>query len=268
MKYARETAALALACALTLAACGENDAADTAAVLQALSGTAALSDYAVVADTTMAMRAENGTDGLSLTQRLWRAGDDAMQKMNAYDKNGGAVFENGAAFVDGAYYWYDGDRWEPDCTGMAAAADLHWMPKVIWPEREEDVLVTRKGDVYTVEIRPAAFTGIAQAQIDQLEEEETALRAEGLTQAAEERAAQREAAQQATYLALRYTIEVENGLAVACTSYSCVEQPAAVDLKGAGAAAGDMVTTEITYTWRLTGTDAGAIREVIAEATM
>lgn len=268
MRTAAKAAALALACALALGACGQNDAADTEAVLQALAGTAALTDYAVVADTVVAMTAETGEDGLSMTQRLWRAGDDAMQKMNAYDKNGDAVFENGAAFVDGAYYWYDGRKWELDRTGMAAAADLHWMPKVIWPEQEDQVLVTREGEVYTVEIRPAAFADIAAAQVAQLEEEEQALRSAGLTEAADTRAEEAEYARQAQYKALRYTIEVENGLAVACTSYSSVEQPAAVDLQGAGASAGEMITTEITYTWRLTGTDAGNIRGVIAEAAL
>lgn len=268
MKPAVKIPALALVCALALSACGQNDAAETQEVLQALAGTAALSDYAVVADTVMAMKAETGQDGLSMTQRMWRAGGDAMQKMNAYDKNGDAVFENGAAFVDGIYYWYDGHAWEPDLTGMAAAADLHWMPKVIWPEQEDQVLVTRQGQVYTVEIRPAAFEDIAASQVTQLEEEEQALRAAGLTDAADARAEEAEYARQAQYKALRYTVEVENGLAVACTSYSCVDQPAAMDLKGAGAAAGEMVTTEITYTWRLTGTDAQSIREVIAEAAL
>ena len=268
MRTAAKAAALALVCVLALGACGENDAADTAAVLQALSGTAALTDYAVVADTVMVMSADTGEDGLSMTQRLWRAGDDAMQKMNAYDKKGEAVFENGAALVDGAYYWYDGHAWEPDRTGMAAAADLHWMPKVIWPEQEDQVLVTREGEVYTVEIRPAAFEQIAAAQVAQLEEEEQALRAAGLIEAADARAEEAEYARQAQYKALRYTIEVENGLAVACTSYSCVEQPAAVDLKGAGVTAGEKISTEITYTWRLTGTDAQNIRGVIAEATL
>ena len=70
-----------------------------------------------------------------------------------------------------------------------------------------------------------------------------------------------QSAEQAEYEELRYTIEVEDGVAVACTTYSRVRQPDT----GAESTAG-MPVSEITYTWRLTGTDAAQIADIIGEA--
>ena len=87
MKHTRiPAAALLLTVCLLLGGCSRHDSAAAAEVLAALSATAALPDYAVVADTKMTVEGENTpADGLSMTQRMWRTGDDAMQKMTTYD---------------------------------------------------------------------------------------------------------------------------------------------------------------------------------------
>lgn len=248
-----------LAAALTgcvlLAGCGRSTAA-AAEVLQALAATAALTDYAVVADTAMTLQGEGTADGLTMTQRMWRTGSDAMQKMTTYDVDGNPLFENGSACLDGVYYWYDGKIWAEDTTGIAAAANLSWMPLVSWPEKESDVRVTESDGVYTVEIGEGAFPAMIESQLSAMEAEEQALRAQGLDAEADALGAQRENAALAEYEELRYTIEVEDGLAVACTTYSRVRQP---DTDG------DAALSEITYTWRLTGTDPGAIADILGE---
>lgn len=266
MKHTRiSTAALLLAVCLGLNGCSRHDSAAAAEVLAALSATAALSDYAVVADTRMTVQGESTPDGLSMTQRMWRTGDDAMQKMATYDVNGDPLFENGSALIDGVYYWFDGESWAKDDTGIAAAANLSWMPLVSWPEEEKDVTVTESDGVYTVQIGEGAFPAMIQEQLAAMEAEEQALIDRGLADDAEERRQAREQAARAEYEELRYTIEVENGLAVSCTTYSRVRQPAAVELETTGQ--GEMAVSEITYTWRLTGTDAAAIADIIGEAT-
>ena len=259
--------ALLLAVCLPLGGCSRHDSAAAAEALAALSATAALPDYAVVADTRMTVQGEAAADGLSMTQRMWRTGDDAMQKMTTYDVNGDPLFENGSALIDGVYYWFDGDSWAEDDTGIAAAANLSWMPLVSWPEEEKDVTVTESDGVYTVEIGEGAFPAMIEEQLSAMEEEIKALEARGLTEEAQDRRQVLETAEQAEYEELRYTIEVENGRAVACTTYSRVRQPAAQDMEGADTGAGEMAVSEITYTWRLTGTDAAAIADIIGEAT-
>ena len=251
---------LGAAC-LLLPACSRHDSAAAAEVLQALAATAALPDYAVVADTEMTVEGDAGTDGLSMTQRMWRTGDDAMQKMTTYDAQGQPLFENGSAIIDGVYYWFDGKHWSLDETGIAAAANLDWMPKVNWPEDESHLTVTESDGVYTVIIGEGAFPAMVEEQLAAMEAEEQALIDRGLASDAEERRQALESAAQAEYEELRYTIEVENGLAVACTTYSRVRQPAAT-----GESAGRMAVSEITYSWRLTGTDADGIANIIAEA--
>ena len=265
MKSIRVPAALLLgAFCLALGGCSQHDSAAAARVLAALSATAALPDYAVVADTTMTIQGGQDTDGLSMTQRMWRTGQDAMQKMTTYDVNGEPLFENGSAFLDGVYYWFDGETWAEDDTGIAAAANLSWMPLVSWPEEEGDVTVTESDGVYTVEIGEGAFPAMIEEQLSAMEAEADVLEARGLTEDAETRRQALESARQAAYEQLRYTIEVEDGLAVACTTYSRVRQPAA----GASEPDGEAGTavSEITYTWRLTGTDAAAIASIIGEA--
>ena len=248
-------AALAAVCLLT-AACSRSSSAAAAEVLQALAATAALTDYAVVADTTMTVQGDTGADGLSM-----RTGDNAMQKMTTYDAQGRPLFENGSALVDGVYYWYDGKHWAPDDTGIAASANLDWMPKVNWPEKESDLTVTENDGTYTVTVGKGAFPAMIEEQVAAMQEEEKALEAQGLTREAEERRAMWQSAEQAEYEELRYTIEVEDGVAVACTTYSRVRQPDT----GAESTAG-MPVSEITYTWRLTGTDAAQIADIIGEA--
>lgn len=257
------TAALLAAVSLLLDGCSRHDGAAAAEVLQALSATAALTDYAVVADTKMTVQGETDADGLSMTQRMWRTGEDAMQKMTTYDVNGEPLFENGSALIDGVYYWFDGESWARDNTGIAAAANLSWMPMVTWPEDEKDVTVTESDGVYTVLIGEGAFPAMIEEQLAALEEEEKALRARGLTEEAEEHRAVRESAAQAQYEELRYTIEVEDGRAVACTTYSRIRQPAA---DTGDTAAEQAPVSEITYSWRLTGTDAAQIADIIGEA--
>ena len=138
------TAALAAA---VLAGCAARpDPGKTGALLNALQNTAALTDYAVVSHTVMEAGNGQDGDGLSVTQRFWRTGEDAMQKMTACDAAGAALFENGAALLDGVYYWYDGETWTPDTTGMAAAANLNWVPKVTWPESTGGFTLQQKGD--------------------------------------------------------------------------------------------------------------------------
>lgn len=253
MKRTKGAAALAL-CVL-LAGCGRSTAA-AAEVLQALAATAALTDYAVVADTAMTLQGDAAADGLTMTQRMWRTGNDAMQKMTTYDVDGTPLFENGSACLDGVYYWYDGKTWAEDTTGIAAAANLSWMPLVSWPEEKSQVTVTESDGVYTVEIGDGAFPAMIGSQLSAMEAEEQALRAQGLDAEADNLRRQRENAAQAEYEALRYTIEVQDGMAVACTTYSRVRQP---DTDG------DTALSEITYTWRLTGTDAGAIADILGE---
>lgn len=253
-------AAVAAVCLLT-AACSRSSSAAAAEVLQALAATAALTDYAVVADTTMTVQGDTGADGLSMTQCMWRTGDNAMQKMTTYDAQGRPLFENGSALVDGVYYWYDGKHWAPDDTGIAASANLDWMPKVNWPKKESDLTVTENDGTYTVTVGKGAFPAMIEEQVAAMQEEEKALEAQGLTREAEERRAMWQSAEQAEYEELRYTIEVENGVAVACTTYSRVRQPDT----GAESTAG-MPVSEITYTWRLTGTDAAQIADIIGEA--
>ncbi len=259
------TAAFLSAVCLGLVGCSRHDSAAAAEALAALSATAALTDYAVVADTRMTVQGESTPDGLSMTQRMWRTGDDAMQKMTTYDVNGEPLFENGSALIDGVYYWFDGESWAKDDTGIAAAANLSWMPLVSWPEEEKDVTVTESDGVYTVQIGEGAFPAMIQEQLAAMEAEEQALIDRGLASDAEARRQAREQAARAEYEELRYTIEVEDGLAVSCTTYSRVRQPAAVELETAGE--GEMAVSEITYTWRLTGTDAGTIADIIGEAT-
>ena len=206
-------------------------------------------------------------DGLSVTQRFWRTGEDAMQKMTACDAAGAALFENGAALLDGIYYWYDGETWTPDTTGMAAAANLNWVPKVTWPESTGGFTLQQKGDTYTVTFRPSAFPSLIQAQVDALSAEADALRRQGFPEEAAAREAQRDSAARAEYKALRYTIQVEGDRAVNCTTYSKVVQPSVAGLDAAGIEAQQMVTNEITYTWQLTGTDPDQIRAILAEVT-
>ena len=265
MKHTRiPAAALLLTVCLLLGGCSRHDSAAAAEVLAALSATAALPDYAVVADTKMTVEWENTpADGLSMTQRMWRTGDDAMQKMATYDVNGEPLFENGSALIDGVYYWFDGESWSRDDTGIAAAANLTWMPLVSWPEEEKDVTVTQSDGVYTVEIGEGAFPAMIEEQLAAMEAEEQALIDRGLASDAQERRQARESAARAQYEELRYTIEVEDGLAVSCTTYSRVRQPAAGQDTAEDAA---MPVSEITYTWRLTGTDAAAIADIIGEA--
>ena len=246
---------------LLLGGCSRHDSAAAAEVLQALSATAALPDYAVVADTEMTVQGDSAADGLSMTQQMWRTGDNAMQKMTTYDVNGNPLFENGSALIDGVYYWFDGKSWAEDDTGIAAAANLSWMPMVNWPEDEKDVTVTESDGVYTVQVGKGAFPAMVEQQLADMEAEEQALIDRGLASDAEERRQARESAAQAEYEELRYTIEVENGLAVACTTYSRVRQPVAT-----GEEAGKMAVSEITYSWRLTGTDAAQIADIIGEA--
>lgn len=257
------TAALLAVLCLLLGGCARHDSAAAAEVLQALSATAALPDYAVVADTKMTVQGENDADGLSMTQRMWRTGSDAMQKMTTYDVNGDPLFENGSALIDGVYYWFDGESWARDSTGIAAAANLSWMPLVTWPEDEKDVTVTKADGVYTVQVGEGAFPAMVEQQLAAMEAEEQALIDRGLASDAEERRQARESAARAQYEELRYTVEVENGLAVACTTYSRVRQPAAGQDTAETA---EMPVSEITYTWRLTGTDAAAIADIIGEA--
>lgn len=259
----RAAALLAVLC-LLLGGCSRHDGAAAAEVLQALSATAALPDYAVVADTKMTVQGESAADGLSMTQRMWRTGGDAMQKMTTYDVNGDPLFENGSALIDGVYYWFDGESWAEDDTGIAAAANLSWMPLVSWPEDEKDVTVTKADGVYTVQVGEGAFPAMVEQQLAAMEAEEQALIDRGLASDAEERRQARENAARAQYEELRYTVEVENGLAVACTTYSRVRQPAAGQDTADTA---EMPVSEITYTWRLTGTDAAAIADIIGEAS-
>lgn len=253
-------AVMAAVC-LVLASCSRSGSAAATEVLQALAATAALTDYAVVADTEMTVQGGTGTDGLSMTQCMWRTGENAMQKMSTYDVDGTPLFENGSALVDGVYYWFDGKHWSPDETGIAATANLEWMPKVNWPEKESDLTVTKEGNTYTVVIGEGAFPAMVEEQVAAMEAEEQALIDRGLASDAEERRQARETAARAQYEELRYTIEVEDGLAVACTTYSRVRQPAA-DGEPADAA----TVSEITYSWRLTGTDAAGIADIIGEA--
>ena len=179
--------ALLLAVCLPLGGCSRHDSAAAAEALAALSATAALPDYAVVADTRMTVQGEAAADGLSMTQRMWRTGDDAMQKMTTYDVNGDPLFENGSALIDGVYYWFDGESWAEDDTGIAAAANLSWMPLVSWPEEEKDVTVTESDGVYTVEIGEGAFPAMIEEQLSAMEEEIKALEARGLTEEAQDR---------------------------------------------------------------------------------
>lgn len=254
-------AAVAAVC-LFLAACNRSNSAAAAEVLQALAATAALSDYAVVADTVMTVEGDTGADGLSMTQCMWRTGDDAMQKMTTYDAQGQPLFENGSALIDGVYYWFDGKHWSLDETGIAAAANLDWMPKVNWPEDESDLTVTESDGVYTVVIGEGAFPAMVEEQVAAMEAEEQALIDRGLASDAEERRQALESAARAEYEELRYTIEVKDGVAVACTTYSRVRQPAST-----AESADEMTVSEITYTWRLTGTDAAQIADIIGEAS-
>lgn len=259
------TAALAAA---VLAGCAARpDPGKTGALLNALQNTAALTDYAVVSHTVMEVGNGQDGDGLSVTQRFWRTGEDAMQKMTACDAAGAALFENGAALLDGVYYWYDGETWTPDTTGMAAAANLNWVPKVTWPESTGGFTLQQKGDTYTVTFRPSAFPSLIQAQVDALSAEADALRRQGFPEEAAAREAQRDSAARAEYKALRYTIQVEGDRAVNCTTYSKVVQPSVAGLDAAGIEAQQMVTNEITYTWQLTGTDPDQIRAILAEVT-
>lgn len=266
MKQVAAGAAVLLAVTgVLLGGCSRHDSAAATEVLQALAATAALPDYAVVADTRMTVEGEDASaDGLSMTQRMWRTGDNAMQKMTTYDVNGEPLFENGSALIDGVYYWFDGESWSKDDTGIAAAANLSWMPLVSWPEEEKDVTVTESDGVYTVLIGEGAFPAMIEEQLAAMEAEEQALIDRGLASEARERRQAREQAARAEYEELRYTIEVEDGLAVCCTTYSRVRQPAAEAVAGTGA--GEMALSEITYTWRLTGTDAAAIADIIGEA--
>ena len=253
---------------LVLAGCAAHPDLDkTKTLLAALQNTAALTDYAVVSHTVMEVGDGHNADGLTVTQRFWRAGDDAMQKMTACDAGGAALFENGAALLDGTYYWYDGSVWAPDTTGMAAAANLGWVPKVIWPDTADGYTLQQTGDTYTVRFRKSAFPALIEAQVDTLTAEAEALRRQGFDGEAEAREAERDSAAQAQYKALRYTIQVKDGRAVNCTTYSKVVQPTVTGLDAAGIAPQQPVTNEITYTWQLTGTDSDRIRAILAEVT-
>ena len=257
----------ALAAALLGGCAARPDTEKAAALLAALQNTAALTNYAVISHTDMQVGNAGASDGLTITQRFWRSGADAMQKMSACDAAGQALFENGSAVVGDVYYWYDGAAWAPDTTGMAAASNLNWVPKVTWPQDTRDFTLEEQDGAYTVTFRQSAFPDLVQAQADALQAEADAPREQGFAEAADARQAEADSARQAKYHALRYTIEVADGRAVACTTYSEVEQPAVQGLDSVGIAADELVTSTITYTWRLTGSDPQAIAAVLAEVT-